>query len=195
MAYDSERTRQRLLDAAFDEFVDHGLAGARVDRIARSAKANKQAIYAYFGSKEALFDAVLEQRLELLVSAVPLTPDDLAGYAAAMYDYLEANPDYLRLNNWKRLERPDARPDEVASYEGKLAKIRAATPVTNGRWTEVNLLLTVLGIANAWHLAPPAVRQLDDTADDAERARRQRAAVIDAVHALLKAAGAAPTRD
>jgi len=77
MPYDSAATRARLLDAAYREFSDQGLAGARVDRIAAAARANKQAIYAYFGSKEDLFDAVLTHRLGELADAVPLTPDDL----------------------------------------------------------------------------------------------------------------------
>ncbi|MCU1609211.1 MAG: TetR family transcriptional regulator, partial [Pseudonocardiales bacterium] len=39
--------RARLLDAAFAEFAQHGLAGARVDRIAEAAQANKGLIYVY----------------------------------------------------------------------------------------------------------------------------------------------------
>jgi AcrR family transcriptional regulator len=49
MTYDPESTKTKFLDPAFAEFVEHGLAGARVDRIATTAGANKQAIYAYFG--------------------------------------------------------------------------------------------------------------------------------------------------
>ena len=52
-------TKQRLLQAATDEFAAHGIAGARVDRLADTAQANKQLIYAYFGSKDGLFDAAL----------------------------------------------------------------------------------------------------------------------------------------
>jgi AcrR family transcriptional regulator len=48
--------RARLLDAAFEEFAQHGLAGARVDRIAEAAQANKGLIYVYYGNKEQLFD-------------------------------------------------------------------------------------------------------------------------------------------
>ena len=57
---DPEATKQRVLDAAKVEFARHGLAGARVDAIADRAKANKQMIYHYFGSKQDLFLAVLE---------------------------------------------------------------------------------------------------------------------------------------
>jgi AcrR family transcriptional regulator len=57
---DAEATKARILAAATAEFARSGFAGARVDRIARAAKANKQMIYHYFGSKERLFAAVLE---------------------------------------------------------------------------------------------------------------------------------------
>ncbi len=53
-------TRQKILDAALEEFARYGLSGARVERIASRANANKRMIYYYFRSKEELFLAVLE---------------------------------------------------------------------------------------------------------------------------------------
>jgi AcrR family transcriptional regulator len=53
-------TRQKILDAAVGEFSRYGLGGARVERIAQRANANKRMIYYYFGSKEDLFLAALE---------------------------------------------------------------------------------------------------------------------------------------
>jgi AcrR family transcriptional regulator len=58
---DPARTRSRILDAATVEFARYGLGGARVDRIAERAGANKRMLYYYFGSKEALFLAALEE--------------------------------------------------------------------------------------------------------------------------------------
>jgi len=52
--------RGRILSAATDEFARFGLGGARVDRIAARAGANKRMLYYYYGNKEALFLAVLE---------------------------------------------------------------------------------------------------------------------------------------
>src|SRR6185436_18301871 len=49
----------RILAAAALEFSERGLAGARVDRIARRARVNKAMIYYHFGSKQALYRAVL----------------------------------------------------------------------------------------------------------------------------------------
>ena len=58
---DAEATRTRILNAAKREFAHFGLGGARVDEIAKRAKANKRMIYHYFGGKEELFTAVLEE--------------------------------------------------------------------------------------------------------------------------------------
>ena len=55
----AERTKAIVLQAAIDEFARHGLAGGRVDRIARRAGVNKQALYYHFGDKDALFQASL----------------------------------------------------------------------------------------------------------------------------------------
>jgi AcrR family transcriptional regulator len=57
---DPEATRRRVLAAATSEFARSGFGGARVDAIARRARANKQLIYHYFGSKQKLFLSVLE---------------------------------------------------------------------------------------------------------------------------------------
>ena len=55
-------TRQKILEAATHEFARHGLGGARVDRIAARARANKRMLYYYFGDKDGLFLAALEDR-------------------------------------------------------------------------------------------------------------------------------------
>jgi AcrR family transcriptional regulator len=55
-----KRTKARILEAATAEFAQHGFGGARVDRIAERAGANKRMLYYYFGSKDELFLAVLE---------------------------------------------------------------------------------------------------------------------------------------
>jgi len=57
---DADRSRLIILDAAREEFAGHGLAGARVDRIAERAGVNKRLIYYYFGGKDGLFFAALK---------------------------------------------------------------------------------------------------------------------------------------
>ncbi len=58
---DPERTRQRILAAAIEEFAERGSSGARVDSIARRADINERMLYYYFGNKDQLYLAVLEE--------------------------------------------------------------------------------------------------------------------------------------
>src|SRR5262249_48799071 len=58
---DPEGTRKDILEIATEEFADKGFSGARVDDIAARTQTSKRMIYYYFGDKEGLFVAVLEQ--------------------------------------------------------------------------------------------------------------------------------------
>jgi AcrR family transcriptional regulator len=106
MIRDANATRARILEAATVEFADHGLAGARVDRLATRAGANKERIYANFGSKEALFDATIVASIEELLDTVAMNADDLPGYAERLFDFTIDHPHLLRLALWHSLERP-----------------------------------------------------------------------------------------
>ncbi|MEU1595982.1 TetR family transcriptional regulator [Streptomyces sp. NPDC005708] len=181
MGYDSSATRARLIEAAYAEFVAYGLAGARVERIAKNAPANKQAIYAYFGSKHDLFDAVLDTRLRVLADVVPFTPDDLPAYTAALFDAFIADPDLIRLTQWKALEKPEASATEL---EAHLSKAQAVADA-HGADLEAGMdaLMIALAAAQAWLATPPTIRNPGKD-DEAARLKRHRAAVIAAVEAM-----------
>jgi AcrR family transcriptional regulator len=126
---DSAATRRRLLEAARAEFTARGIAGARVDRIAAAANANKAQIYHYFGDKDTLFNAVLERATEEAVGAVPIEADDLPAYAARLFDYHFDHPDLLRLVTWSRLEgrtTPTTQAQRTGSYQRRSAAIKDA---------------------------------------------------------------------
>lgn len=57
---DPERTRAEILAVAVREFADHGFHGARIERITKAAKCNARMIYHYFGGKEQLYLAALD---------------------------------------------------------------------------------------------------------------------------------------
>jgi len=57
---DAERTRAELLAVATEVFAESGYSGARVDEIAERTRTTKRMIYYYFGGKEQLYMAVLE---------------------------------------------------------------------------------------------------------------------------------------
>lgn len=184
---DAQATRGLLLSAATAEFSEHGLAGARIDRIAERAGVNKRLIYVYFGDKDALFDAVLETRAAELAEAVPLTPDDLASYAAARFDHLLAHPEAGRLAAWRIFERAEPAEAERAGYARKVAAIAAAQEAgrVNAEIPALDLFAMVLRISESWLSAPPALRAL--TGDDPSAPARlaaHRDALITAVRAF-----------
>ncbi|MEU9163494.1 TetR family transcriptional regulator [Streptomyces sp. NPDC048424] len=152
MARDSSATKARLLDAAFSEFATHGIAGARIDRIAESAQANKRLIYVYYGNKEQLFDAVLQRALETGSESVPFDVDDLPGYAGAVFDHLVERPSLMRLVLWKQLERPGSTDTEAASYQGKIAAVRQAQEAgrIDAGMDAADVLTLVVALSQAW---------------------------------------------
>lgn len=185
----SQATQNRLLDAAFEEFQQHGLAGARVDRIADQAKANKRLIYVYFGDKEQLFDTVITQRLEAMIGAhqVPFTAEqlDLPRYAAELFDYLEERPAVQRLFLWRNLERSTASDTETDAYREKVAHIALAQE--EGRLgatlPAAHVFSLLLATVQNWAIASPGLRAAAGV-DAAPEGRR--ASVREAVTRLTR---------
>jgi TetR/AcrR family transcriptional regulator len=97
-------SRETLLQAAKEAFAARGLEGARVDDIARRAKINKQLVYHYFGSKDGLYTAVLEQiyreirerEQELHLASFP-AEEAMRRLVEFSFDYLEQNPEFVAL--------------------------------------------------------------------------------------------------
>jgi len=109
---DPERTRQRILAAATEEFARYGLGGARVDRIAARAGANKRMLYYYFSDKDNLFLAALERSYsEIRAAERGLQLEHLAPHLALRrlveftWDYFLAHPEFLTLLNSENLHK------------------------------------------------------------------------------------------
>jgi len=107
-----ERTRQAILDAATAEFSTRGLGGARIDAIAKRAGTNKRMIYHYFGNKEAMFLAVLENAYEQIRTMESELHLEEMEPAAAMrklvhftFNYFVHNQNFVALLNSENLHR------------------------------------------------------------------------------------------
>jgi AcrR family transcriptional regulator len=106
------RNRERILAAALEEFARYGLGGARVDRIAARAGANKRMLYYYYGNKEDLFLAVLESRYAhirraeqgLRLGAVD-PAEGIRRLVAFTWNYYLKHPEFLTLLNSENLHR------------------------------------------------------------------------------------------
>lgn len=194
MPPDATDTKRRILESATAEFARYGLAGARVDRIAEMAGANKRLLYVHFGDKEQLFDTAVARRLGAVLDAAPFDAHDLPGYAGALFDQVAADPDLLRLTTWQRLERPDATAFEGDAYRAKHAAVAAAqhAGTVDAATSAADLLAFVHALATAWAGASPALRALGDGRRGDAIGPDRRRAVVDAVRRLVTARGPAP---
>ena len=99
-----ERRRKELVEAAKAEFANHGFAGARVQRIADRTNSNKALLYGYFGSKQGLYLAVLENLYEdirgrecaLDLQALPPVVA-LETLVTFTFGYYVENPDFVAI--------------------------------------------------------------------------------------------------
>jgi TetR/AcrR family transcriptional regulator len=99
-----EQSRTAILQAAVREVSREGIAGARIDAIARTARVNKALLYYYFKDKEALYGAVLDQVFGGLTTAVlevlsrELPPrEKILAYVSTHFDYIASHPLYPRV--------------------------------------------------------------------------------------------------
>ncbi|WP_031048558.1 TetR family transcriptional regulator [Streptomyces sp. NRRL F-5650] len=164
-ARDPEATKARIFEAAVAEFARHGIAGARIDRIAAEAKANKQLIYAYYGNKGELFASVLEKKMLDLAISVPVDPDDIEGWIDRLLDYHAAHPELLRLLFWEGMEYGTAElPHEAerqAHYARKVAALRDGQErgVITGAIPAPDLLFLLVAMAN-WAVVVPQMKRI-----------------------------------
>jgi AcrR family transcriptional regulator len=103
-ARDPERTKADILTIAVKEFAAKGLSGARIDEIAARTRTSKLMIYYYFGNKEQLYLAALEEVYRRFRNVeAGLDIDHLSAELALRrlveftFDHHHAHPDYIRL--------------------------------------------------------------------------------------------------
>lgn len=184
-ARDPEATKARIFEAAVAEFSRYGIAGARIDRIAAEAKANKQLIYAYYGNKGELFANVLEKKMLDLAISVPVDPDDIEGWIDRLLDYHAAHPELLRLLFWEGMEYgTDELPHEAERQEHYARKVAAvrdgqARGVITDAIPAPDLLFLLVAMAN-WAVVVPQMKRIlvgpGDTDADRLRASIKQAA-------------------
>jgi AcrR family transcriptional regulator len=186
MPRDPEKTRQRLFQAAVNEFATHGIAGARIDRIAHAARANKQLIYAYFGNKRELFETVVSRHVELFVDEVAFDAADLPGYAGETFDFYAAHPEVPQVSSWHALE-PGESEHRVPAIESVIRRRTRAIAKAQARGLVDDaipageLLTMISAMATASVVAMP---ERTGRRGHASVARR-RAALVEAVRRIV----------
>lgn len=183
----AEASRERILDAAMEEFSAYGIAGARVDRIAKSAGCNKNLIYIYFESKETLFTTVLQKNLERAFEEIPFSPDRLPEFAVNVFDFAMTHSDVMRLLMWANLEqKTDNPPQRESAHEEKIRQIGEAQSAgrINSTLPPPFLLTSIMTIATSWASTNPFGPSLNPEA--AKDRDTLRASVASAVERLIR---------
>jgi len=197
-----EQSRAAILKAAVREFAQEGVAGARIDAIARSAKVNKALLYYYFEDKEALYRAVLDQVFGGVRAAIhnalaqELSPRErLASYVCAHFDYIAANPLYPRIvqAEFLRAGRDPSRLERIAKQYFRPVFLEISALLNhgaqNGDFRPVNPIHFIPSMISVivFHFNTAPIMKLMTGADPMSPARlvERRAAVLDFISAAL----------
>jgi AcrR family transcriptional regulator len=202
VAWDTEGTKRKILDAAAVELASKGPDGTTIEQIARLACVNKERVYKYFGGKAELFALVIREKLAAVEQVVPVsscTPDGLAEYAGQLFDFAGAHPELVRLILWESLAFTGEVPGEQFRrefYGAKTDAFREAQDVglISGDLPPDHLNFMLIALAVYWVAAPQVSRMMTGTegSQPAESARR-RASVVEAARRLVEpAAGLVP---
>jgi TetR/AcrR family transcriptional regulator len=208
-AGEDNSSRKMLLGAAKEEFARHGLHGSRVDRIAKAARINKQLIYYYFGDKENLYLAALEDAyrdIRAQESALDLGVLDpvaaLAKLVGFTFDYVLANREFVLLltnenlmeaRHLKQSKMIQATRSPIVDLLGQILKRGEKAKAFRSGVDSVQLYISIAGLcffysANIHTLGILFGRDLQAARAVAERRRH----VIDFALAALRPDGVAP---
>lgn len=192
MPLDPESTRRRIFDAAVEEFAAYGGAGARVDRIAKNAHANKESIYRYYGTKDELLHRVLDKYLDeygAVLIPKAMEPDE---YVTGLFRHQSVHSELVRLLQWEALEfGADLDPGTVENrenhYAEKIASIAELqdTEEIDPEFDPRHLLLVLLSLAHYWHALPQVVRMIMGREPNAEDLAHHEAVLAECVRRIV----------
>ncbi len=204
-----EATKQNILDVAREEFANLGFSGGRVDAIAERTRTTKRMIYYYFGSKEGLYLAVLEQaysdirRIENTLDLDNLEPEQaIRTLIDFTFDYQEQHEDFIRLVSIENIHRAEHMKDSTV-----IANLNVTVIDTIGRIldagrtagvfrnpispTDLHLMISAFCFFRVSNRHTFTLIFHQDLAAPDTRARHK-AMIADAIISLLKSDGTAP---
>jgi len=207
-----QASRAAILRAAIVEFSKEGVAGARTDAIARTARVNKALLYYYFKDKDALYGAVLDEVFGGLTLAVdvPLSSDlpprtKLLAYARAHFDYIALHPLYPRIVQGEMMSAGRGRSPHVervvAQYfrplMARLAELLRGG-IESGEFRPVDpmqFVSSMIAMIVFYFINAPVMRLMTGADPlSPERIAARRAAVLDFISAALFLGPSSPAK-
>jgi TetR/AcrR family transcriptional regulator len=200
-------TAQRIVATAASMFAEQGLAGARMDEIARVAKVNKALLYYYFRSKEDLHRFVLETLLSQLRtrvwgesnSSLPARKR-LTAVIDNFFEFIRLHPNYPRVIQREMMSNGPNVEWIVSQYYRPLHLRLVALieeGIANGEFRRVdarNTALTVVSSMVFYFSAAPVLKRIlrRDPLQPREVARRRKAIQDLLEHGLLLTGAGTP---
>jgi TetR/AcrR family transcriptional regulator len=189
---EKKETRERILDVAREEFARHGLAGARVDRIARRARVNKAMIYYHFRSKDSLYQSVIDDHLGVIgkfleknIIGEPPAEDIFLKVAEFINTLFQNRKNFMPImlreiaDGGDRIKNAMAR---LISDKGIAARIKKMIDrgIKDGKFRETDsqqAMISFLGMNMFYLLASPAVNVVWEIKNE-KKFRKERAAAV-----------------
>lgn len=188
-----DATKDRILEAAFQEFSKRGFAGARVDEIANRAKANKALLYQYYGDKEALFKHVLECKMQQMGKIATDDPARMPEVIGEFFDFHAANPWITRLLQWEALDfgskpvpNEAERKKHLAAHVADLERFQKQGLI-DGSLDARSTLVTLIGMTQVWFALPQLARMVSGgNPYTPEALRKRRAHLVQVARKMLE---------
>jgi TetR/AcrR family transcriptional regulator len=199
----TEDSRAAILRAAISAFAEQGEAGARTDTIARAAGVNKALLHYYFGTKEALYGAVLEEvftglaeRFRQVLQGPGTQGERLLRYYLAHFDHLADSSTFARLLGHELMRVRAGQPSRISQIVtlcfGPLHAALCATVAEGMESGELRRLepglvvLSLTGVNVFYFISAPFFREISGRDPrDPDMLARQRAALMDSAATLL----------
>ncbi|MGO9605869.1 MAG: TetR/AcrR family transcriptional regulator [Candidatus Binataceae bacterium] len=175
---DPDAVKVRILAAARAEFSAKGLAGARVDAIARRARINKRMLYYYFGDKRGLYRQSVAAELARRVRLLAEMPDNLDDAIVHFYERIGEDMEWMRMMEWEALgpwrRQIDAVAERKVMFSAAIEKIRRGIEAAGlpADADPAQLLLSFVALA-AFPIAAPQMVFLLTGKEPTETAFRQ----------------------
>lgn len=197
------QSRAAILKAAVREFSHEGVAGARIDAIARSARVNKALLYYYFKDKEALYSAVLDQVFGGLTAAVHpafalnVPPrEKILAYVRAHFDYVAGHPLYPRIVQGEMMRagrEATSQIDRIVKQYFRPLASQLAQVITEGMAAgdfrsvdPIQVVPSMISVIVFYFINAPAMRSMTGTDPlQPKQVAARRAAVLDFISAAL----------
>ena len=157
---DPESTRNAIIKAAEQIFVERGFAATPMSAIAKSAGVTKSLIHHHFGSKKDLWDEI-KQRLfseyvalqNKVLETSHMDVDLLRESIIHYFKFLQRNPKYSRFLTWMKIDEDDACcdiGDEMTNLGLERLKEAQDNGVLRNDVNPMFILMTFLGLTELW---------------------------------------------